>query len=148
MTPLWPCSQCGAPGARNIGAHGYCATHATDLYRQLPVEAWRDGGRGLLNGRHRPDHGPEFHDLQCALCGATWVGTLLEPCGWCQDRIDAQTVAQARLLLNPHLPTGDRSGAIVEWGRRLAVAVETGVISEHDAHQAITRIEGHRDRAA
>ncbi len=151
MTPLWPCSQCGAPGARNIAAHGYCATHATDLYRSLPVEAWRDGGRGLSTGQHRPDHGPEFHDLRCALCGATWVGTLLESCQWCRDRIDAQRATQARLLLNPHLPSVDnpnRVGAIVEWGRRLAHATQTGVVTETDAHHAINRIEGNHDRAA
>lgn len=140
--------MCGAPGARNIAAHGYCATHATELYRSLAPEAWVDGGRGLLNGLHRPDHAPEMFDLECALCEATWVGVFLERCGWCQDRIDAQTAAQARLLLNPALPPGDRSAAIAAWGVRLAVAVETGIITEQDAHHAINRIEGNRDRAA
>ncbi len=151
MTPLWPCGTCGAPGARNIAAHGYCATHASDLYRSLPVEAWRDGGRGLSTGQHRPDHAPECYDLECALCGATWVGTLLEPCGWCQDRIDAQTASQARLLLNPVLPpsdTGSRPAAIAAWVTRLAHAAAAGIITELDAQHAINRIQGHRDRAA
>jgi hypothetical protein len=39
-------------------------------------------------------------------------------------------------------------GAIVEWGRRLAHATQTGVVTETDAHHAINRIEGNHDRAA
>lgn len=151
MTELWPCSQCGAPGARNIAAYGYCATHATNLYRQLDVEAWQDGGRGLLAGQHRPDHAPEMFDLECVVCGATWVGTLLEPCAWCLDRIDAQRHTQARLLLNPELPptgTARRSLAIAEWVAHLARAVQTELVTPQDALRAITRIDGTRDRAA
>lgn len=149
--PLWSCTVCGAPGARNIGVDGHCATHASDLYRMFEPEAWVDGGRGLPAGAHRPDHGPEFYDLQCALCDATWVGTVLERCGWCRDRTDTQTAAQAALLLDPTLPAVDdtrRAAAVAAWVGRLARAVQSGIVTETDAEQALDRIEGDRDRAA
>jgi len=146
----WPCSTCGAPGVKNLGTKGYCAAHLTDLYRMFDVEVWNGRGIGLQAGPRRPDHGPEFAELECAVCSATWVGTLFEPCGWCEHTIDAMRAGQVRLLLNPELPDVDdvrHDGAIRGWGERLARGVEAGLITDAAAMQAWRKVVDD-DRAA
>ncbi len=52
-------------------------------------------GLGRQRGPATPDKG--WTPLACDECGATWHGHIGEPCGWCEDRLDAQAADQARL---------------------------------------------------
>lgn len=48
-------------------------------------------GHGVQDGPLRPDYGDGWAELKCDQCGATWVGVIGDPCGFCQDaRIDMQ----------------------------------------------------------
>ncbi len=146
----WPCSACGAPGVRNLGTQGYCASHLSAFYAKISAEAWDGRGVGLLAGRHRPDHGPEFFDLCCSSCSATWVGALFEPCSWCERHLVRQREHQADLLLTPLLPDVDDARyttAVKAWAERLARGVEAGIVTEHEARRVLHR-RGVRDVAA
>jgi hypothetical protein len=92
-TAPWPCSECGAPGIRNVYARGYCTPHLADLYRRLNPAVWLCNGIGLPAGP-RPDHGDGYHNLQCVACEATWVGATFERCPWCLKALEQLTQPQ------------------------------------------------------
>jgi hypothetical protein len=140
----WPCSQCGAAGFRNVYARGYCATHLAELYACFDVDVWDGQGVGVLDVGHRPDHGPEFYDLRCVVCGATWVGPLLAPCTWCSDVLARNLIWQAELTLTP--PDVDPDDATYDarmaaWAERLRRAIEAGIVTTAEADDAINRLE-------
>lgn len=133
----WPCWRCAAPGVKNLGTDGYCATHLADFYRSLDPMAWCGVGVGLAAGRHRPDHGPEMWDLACVLCDATWVGPILDVCSWCHRRLEGQRRAQVHLLLSAELPVEE--DALMVRVDRLARGVAVGLITRAQAHAALDR---------
>jgi hypothetical protein len=120
-------------------------------------------GTGRQRGPLRLDYGPTWADLECDVCGATWVGELDDPCGWCEDRAarDLQDVRRAILWPDWSIPQGERyddlseldrlvwdttrgirRGAAVEhaWAERLRQAVEAGIITPAEAEAVINRI--------
>jgi hypothetical protein len=138
----WPCSVCGAPGVRNVFARGYCATHLSELYRRFPAEVWAFDGVGLQAGCHRPDHGPEYFELECIACGAGWVGALFERCPWCIELQLRMIEWQPENVLTP--PDVDRDDRNYEtrmtaWAERLVRAVDAGIVTEHQAQAAWSR---------
>jgi hypothetical protein len=160
----WPCSQCGAPGFRNVYTRGYCVTHLAELYACFDRQVWDGQGVGVQAGVHRTDHGPAFYDLQCTLCGATWVGPLLDPCSWCAERAARDLSDIRHELLYPEwaVPQGERYEALSEldkrvwdqtrgirrgvavehaWARALRQAIEAGIITVAEADDAINRLE-------
>ena len=142
----WPCSTCGAAGLRNIAALGFCPMHLCELYRSLSPEVWDGRGIGLLDGRRRPDYGPEYAELRCSLCSATWAGPVFDACPWCADRLDAQRRHQVEVLLHPELPEvadARHDGAVRAWGERLARGVEAELLTEQQARAAWRREVGH-----
>lgn len=93
MTP-WPCHRCGAPGVRNLGADGWCATHLAALLATFDPVVFVPAGVGLPCGVVRPEFGPDMADLRCVACGAVWVGVAGEQCGWCVTRWEIQCAHQ------------------------------------------------------
>jgi len=141
MTPPWPCSQCGAPGFRNVYARGYCPTHLSQLYARFDPDIWDGQGIAVQAGGHRPDHGPEYYDVTCTLCHATWVGRLLDDCTWCQDARARDLIWQAELTLTP--PDVDPDDTLYDtrmaaWGERVARAVDAGIVTPEAAQKALT----------
>lgn len=140
--PLWPCSKCGAPGVRNVFAVGYCAAHLGDLYRQFSPGVWKLRGVGVQAGPRRPDHGPEFVELECVACAAGWVGTLLDPCPWCEEVVERMATWQGQNVLRvPDVDPDDRTypARMSAWTTRMATAVEAGIITEVQARSAWDR---------
>jgi hypothetical protein len=157
------CFECGAPGFRDLPGRTYCASHLADLYRRLSRETWDGQGIGLPEG-HRPDHGPEFWNLRCVLCGAGWVGCRFDPCTWCLDRLElAREQARRELLPPPWLRSdagtsryddlsevdkavwdrtrGQRrdTDSLAAWAVQLRRAVAEGTVTADEAEQAIRR---------
>jgi hypothetical protein len=147
-----------------VYARGYCAIHLAELYACFDVDVWDGQGVGVLDVGHRPDHGPEFYDLRCVVCGATWVGPLLDPCSWCAERAARNLLNLRHELLWPDwvVPQDDRYEALSEvdklvwdqtrgihrdvaveraWAERLRHAVEAGIITAAEADDALNRIE-------
>lgn len=145
---LWPCStvddlgrQCGLPGVRNIAASGFCAEHLAAFYFRVL------GGLGVGRqvGPLRLDWGPNFANLECCVCEATWVGPLGEPCYWCERLDQIQRKHQAEIVSRP--PDIDRADtrfvpAMRAWGERLARAVAAGIVTEDRARNAWRRQVG------
>jgi len=80
--------------------------------------------------------------LECAVCAASWVGPIGEPCGWCSRRLERTVAEQRRLLLRPDLPERadtHRIDALKAWGARLRVAHRAGIITRDDLDTAWTR---------
>lgn len=82
----------------------------------------------------------------CDTCGATWEtidgdGT----CNWCATADTNQRRWQAELTLHPpddidpDNPADD--GALTGWAERLHRAVQTGLVTEHQAETAIRRLQ-------
>ena len=98
----------------------------------------------------------------CSSCDATWYGQHDDPCGWCADALERQREAQRQLILHPTFLDaeqgprydeldeldkavwratrgGDNGGSALEWARRLRRAVNSELVTEHEAEQAIER---------
>lgn len=131
----WPCTTCEAPGVRNLGTEGFCAHHLTQLYTRFDPAVFALHGIGL------PGHTSSPHDLTCVACQATWTGTPGEPCPWCQRRHHHQLDHQTDLLLEPPDPL--TATTLTAWARRLATAVQAGLIDEHTARRTLQRAERH-----
>lgn len=141
MTP-WPCTACGASGARNIGAKGYCVTHLAELFGTFDPAVFTNRGVGVPSGAARPDLGPSIADLRCNSCGATWAGLAGEPCWWCERSRQRMLEHQAELVLTA--PDVDPDDALHDdvmgaWTGRLRVAIEAGIIEERDAERVLRR---------
>ena len=73
-----------ALGGQRI-AIAWVVTVLTSLRRGLSHER----SVGIVRGPAGPGQPAGHYALVCVTCGATWTGEEGEPCGWCQDRIDA-----------------------------------------------------------
>jgi hypothetical protein len=140
---LWPCSTCGAPGVKNLAAHGYCSEHFADVLRSFDSAVFLAHGIGLQTGVLRPDWGPTFAELTCVACDASWVGQIGEACGWCARNRELIVRYQADITTTP--PDVDRDDRnygrrMRAWAERLARAVDAGVITEADADRAWKRV--------
>lgn len=138
----WPCSACGEPGYRNVAARGYCRRHFAALLATFDPAVFEMRGFGVQAGPPRPDHGAGFMELECVVCGAGWVGELLDPCPWCMASLERMARWQAERLLDPDLPDPDDrrfDGARRAWAERLARGVEVGLITERQARRAWAR---------
>lgn len=142
MTAPWPCSTCFAPGVRNVFTRGYCARHLAELYRTFSPAVWTLRGAGVQAGPRRPDHGPEYVELECVACAASWVGTLLAPCPWCAEALTRMQSWQAQNVLRvPDVDADDRTypARMSAWATRMATAVEAGLITAAQARAAWDR---------
>jgi hypothetical protein len=45
-------------------------------------------GIGRQAGPLRPDYGPDWAELACDQCSATWVGRIGDPCDWCEKALE------------------------------------------------------------
>jgi hypothetical protein len=101
--------------------------------------------------------------LVCDECPAGWIGLPGEGCGWCADAIERQRDDQRRMLLSPdwlsvdHGPRYDQLSPVdravwdrtrgqvrghdsrTAWAERLARAVVSGLVTEHEARAAYDR---------
>ncbi len=108
------------------------------------------GGVGRQVGPLRQDYGEGWANLVCDRCGASWVGLIDERCGWCIRMFELLVDAHRKVMLRPDLPAvGDvgRDRALRAWMDRLAVAVQSDVVTRVEAECALRR-EVARDRAA
>ena len=140
---------CGQPATRTLLARSYCDKCAEQILAPIRKKvALRDGvGFGEQNGKQRPDWGVGYADLQCNLCGATWVGPHWERCTWCQDALDHMRQWQAEILLRPELPDHQDAryvDAADAWAERLARAVRSELVTAQQALAAVQREAGRR----
>lgn len=140
---LWPCSTCGQPGVRNLGARGYCTEHLIELLASFTIGESGLPSIGMPIGLQRPEFGAGCEDLACVVCGATWVGRAGKACGYCERYNRMMCRWQGEMLLAAaELPApGDRRrpDALKAWSERLAVAVAAGIVSDWAAEQALVR---------
>ena len=142
---LWPC-RCGADGVRNLGVHGYCATCLGELLASFDPSVFQLSGVWLQDGPMRPDIGPGWAECRCLACGATATTVVGMACGWCIAARERMAAWQAdKVLTPPDVDENDvrRPAALHAWARRLAVAVEAGIIDERDARRAWNRAVSH-----
>lgn len=81
---MMACHDCGAPGVRDLGVHGYCDAHLDALYSTFNPDRFTIPlGIGIT---WYPAVGwpPGWRTLRCTVCAASWVGPLGEGCGWCE----------------------------------------------------------------
>jgi hypothetical protein len=142
----WPC-MCGAPGVRNIGTDGYCAAHLGDLYATFTPAVFKMNGVGVQDGHQRPEWGPNYYDVRCVACGATWAGLVGEPCAWCALSLQQMTEWQSETVVQPpEVDIDDERwpNALEAWAKRMRVAVTAGIITERTAVAALSREAGRR----
>jgi hypothetical protein len=134
---LWPCATCGAPGVRNLGTQGFCATHLAELLRSFDGSAFAFAGVGL------PGASTDQTCLTCCACSATWHGTPGERCPWCARARESQIRWQAAALLEPPDLTGDddetRERRLRAWGERLLRGCDAGIVNHGAAQRAWRR---------
>jgi hypothetical protein len=107
-------------------------------------------------------------DRRCGVCGATWTGLYSDDpewCWWCDRAHERMITEQRKLLLWPSMPErgprydelddvgkavwdrtrGQTPGhdSVIGWVRRLRVAVEAELITEHEAEAAMRRVTRH-----
>lgn len=103
-------------------------------------------GTGRQDGPLRPDWGPQWAELTCDTCAATWVGPIGEPCGYCDAAEERQRAWQAAMVLDVELPdrdAGHYANAVRGWGARLRRAIDAELIAETDARRAWQRKVDH-----
>ena len=135
------CATCGNVADRLLGTVPYCQTHLDAVLdpirdRLLNPESWN--GVGRRHGVQRHDHGPGRWDLRCDQCGATWVGTPGEPCGYCHRSRQLATTHQAELDLRP--PGHRDEESLLAWRRRMRRAVQAGRVTDQQARNAWERM--------
>jgi hypothetical protein len=99
-------------------------------------------GTGGQIGPLRPDWGPEWADLKCDECGATWTGPIGEICPWCIEAEERQRKWQAELVLKaPEVDLDDIAyeGVMRAWRQRLKVAAGADIITERKAREVWER---------
>ena len=115
-------------------------------------EGWEIGA-GEQVGPLCPDYGPDWAELCCSWCGATWVGVIDDGCPWCYAAAQRQWHYQRELTLTPpdledELNDRDWNHAISAWMERLDRAIAAGVITVHEASNAYQRATRGRHRGA
>ena len=142
----WPCSHCGNPGVRNLGAKGYCGEHLARLLRTFQDHIWQANGVGLPVGQVRPEFGPLMADLECIACDATWVGVPGDPCAYCRIHRNLLVQSQRDRILRAPSPADDDplplDQRMFAWGERLKRAVEAGLVTRDEA-QRVWRLAVH-----
>lgn len=136
---LWPCSVCGAPGARNLAANGYCGEHLAAVLRSFDPAVFTAHGVGLQAGVARPDFGLNYAELVCVACDASWVGPIGESCPYCAVARELIVEYQATLTLTPpdvDPEHQDYDARMRGWAGRLSRAVDAGLIEERAASAA------------
>ncbi len=138
--------QCGAPAIQKLCAVAYCAPCADKILKQIRARvAKRQGlGFGEQTGQLRHDWGDDWADLECNVCGATWVGPIGEPCSWCAESLEHMRQWQTKILLRPELPDPDDERypqAVVAWMQRLERGVEAELVTEPQILAAIRRAQ-------
>lgn len=136
------CGRCNAePATIPMAITYWCAECWSELQTRTILPEGFDGvGREITP---RPDWGPQYRDLECSECAATWVGPLLEPCPYCAGLFERSVAEQKTLVLRPDLPdVGNprRTTAERAWAERLAVAVQAGTVTEREARYALDRL--------
>lgn len=142
-----PCRACGQPSVRMLGIHVYCHECAEALLDPIRRRIlWDESGIGIgfQHGRTRPDWGPGFAELECSVCSATWVGPVGEECGYCLRTHEALLDAHRAALLRPDPEMLATAQKQADWVRRLAWAVDAGLLHEHEARAVIRRQEAQR----
>lgn len=144
--------SCGQPATRTLCAVAYCHNCAETILtpirqRVTAREPEREPsmGIGYQHGLLRPDHGDGWADLQCDVCGATWVGPLGEDCAYCLRWLELAQKVQREHLLRPELPDVDdeRYEAAVEaWAERLGRGIAAELVTETQVTAAIQREAG------
>lgn len=138
------CHACGVPAVRRLGAQGFCSAHLEELFAGFDPAVFAYRGIGHQNGPLHPEFGPQFAELACNACTASWVGIPGEQCSWCQRSYDALLEHQAQLALTPpdvDLDDAARDHALEAWEDRLWVAVQAGVVEPHAAARIVRREE-------
>ena len=89
---------------------------------------------------HAPSHGVGMWWMECAVCGATWVGPVGDECSWCARRyLRALATERAELLALRATESVD------DWVERMASGIKRGVISQRESVMAIQRCKIRRD---
>jgi hypothetical protein len=105
-------------------------------------------GTGQQTGPLRPDWGPNWADLQCDQCDATWTGPIGEPCHYCTLTIERMRRWQTQLTLKPpdiHPDDTRYPAALHAWGQRLHRAITAQLITHTQARNTYQR-EANRAR--
>lgn len=109
-------------------------------------------GHGYQVGPLRPDWGPQWADLACDACGATWTGPIGEPCWYCARARQLMLDHQAAATLTPPDVEPDDIGyttAVGAWLDRMTIAAEAGIIARDELRRAWDKEtrRGRRDAA-
>jgi len=99
-------------------------------------------GVGQQVGPLRTDWGPDWADLQCPICDASWVGRIGSLCYWCCKSLANMIQWQREAVLTPpDMELGDkrRPNALLAWGKRLKVQVDAGNITKEEAERVYKR---------
>lgn len=112
---------------------------AWDLPRPETDRLWSNLGWAL-----GPADNPPEVDRWCKRCGATWVGTELESCWWCERAHEALIAAQRTVvLMDPDMPNvldchdKEIQRTADAWSARLAVARAASLVSAVEADEAV-----------
>lgn len=90
-----------------------------------------------------PDDLPEV-DRRCKVCDATWVGTIVETCWWCERSLVAQIAGQRLLLLrepdiDPDAHDAELQNQIDAWQARLLVGIKAELVTSAEADGAVAQ---------
>jgi hypothetical protein len=99
-------------------------------------------GIGRQAGPLRPDYGPDWAELACDQCSATWVGRIGDPCDWCEKALERMRQWAGEDALRPPEVDPDDiryDARMAAWAGRLRRAVSVGLILEADAVAALRK---------
>jgi hypothetical protein len=135
------CHVCGSPGVKDLGTEGYCWWHYGELLKTFSSSNFN--GFGIPTGSSMIEtYGTHVHPLECSQCRASWVGFPGDPCWWCQRSLELTTDWQREKVLRPPEHEVDdkaRPNALRAWAERLAIQVDSGLITKEEAERAIER---------
>ena len=149
------CAKCPEPASQTIGTEDLCdgcylayvaplkTKYGNERLRRESGSLVLDRSTGAVQiGLHRPDHGPEFFEVACPICQASWVGPIGDLCWFCAQAAEHQRRCEAQLVIVP--PDVDRCSAkyvaaMSAWAARLANAVRAEIISEPNAYAVWNR---------
>lgn len=140
----YTCSRCGQPATKAVATTDFC-----DPCHHNFLQPLRDKHNpATLHGTGKPigpHNGPNTL-LQCDQCHATWTGTPNQPCNYCAHQHAYMLRWQTTLTLTPpdtHPDDRNHHNQLIAWAKRLANAVETGLITQQQATNAIQKATRH-----
>jgi hypothetical protein len=95
----------------------------------------------VVDGRARPEFGPDVYEVRCLACRASWCGFVEQSCPWCARAEERQREVQAELLLRVEVDRDDEDG-LRAWAERLRVGVRAGIVTKDQARNAWRRVFG------